>query len=167
MCPEGICKDNVLQCGVDQICQNEGLCIGKHHLLCVCTWGYEGPDCSIDIDECQYNDICKDGLTCESERINTVHCSNTNDLDEGPTNMPVQTTDDKLVPTMTKKNMNEKTSESMHKGTTSTIDGNTFNEITTAKNTVKLNQVKHRNGERYSSMTTYTMKYSERFKLTI
>lgn len=45
-------------------CRNEATCLNKiNNYECVCPPGYEGKDCSIDINEC-ISMPCREGSTC-------------------------------------------------------------------------------------------------------
>ena len=80
-CSGGSCTQELPKCRVDHQCQNDGVCIGKYNLLCVCPWGYKGRDCSIDRNECDYNDICRGDSNLCTDKRNGVSCTKPNGME--------------------------------------------------------------------------------------
>jgi len=72
------CELDVDECTIlDGVCKNGGTCYNKvGGYYCLCTVGWEGADCSTDIDECKTDDnypVCQYGGTC-IDRVGSFKC---------------------------------------------------------------------------------------------
>ena len=80
-----LCTVDVDECsGTHTPCKNGGTCINSHGgYRCICVNGWTGPDCSVNIDDCQIGP-CYNGGTCH-DRVGYYYC----ECPEGKTGMPV------------------------------------------------------------------------------
>lgn len=63
---ENILKDNNLECGAHQSCQNGGSCVeGPNNFTCTCPEAFTGAFCEKDVNECSRRpNVCQNGATC-------------------------------------------------------------------------------------------------------
>ena len=68
-----LCADDIDECTLYTPCENGATCNNTDGSYdCVCLAGYEGRNCSINIDECLPRP-CRNGGVCQ-DGINQFHC---------------------------------------------------------------------------------------------